>query len=449
VKKNRIYLLLLGTIIALTFCINYASASEADYKGAAFCGNCHPDVYQAWLETPHAKAVVLENGTYLVHGERNQGDLASFENSCANCHTLGWNGTTKTFAFSDTDPSKGLGIQCEECHGPYQSHSANNPAMTINYDADACAKCHTQPADHALSRHSTSMQDLGTSSHASDSCLHCMSTQGFIGLSVTLSDGDLTSLSCVACHDPHSFANASQLRADTVNDLCAECHTGHHPQSDIFMDSALSMANVSCTDCHGAGTRLAHGQVGVWFNHSFAIYNTFYPYNQSEPMVCSNCHDLTWATERLAYIETLTSEHVENATAVVQDAITTIKEVNATEGVDSSKIVAAMSRANEAQGIINTVVLDNSGGLHNTEEIYTLLSNAVQFAGEAKSEALDAQFTTLSNSVQSLTSQVSTLQAQVTDLQGTASGLTTNLIIGAVVGLVIGAAVVFFITKKQ
>ena len=462
-RKSHTYILLLCTLIALTLCINYASAAETEYKGAEFCGNCHPDAYDAWTETGHANAVILEEGSYLVHGERDQGDLASFKDSCADCHVLGWDGETKTFAFSETDPEKGLGIQCESCHGPYQPHSSDNPAMTLDYNADVCADCHTQPADHALSGHSTSMQDLGTSDHASDSCLHCMSTQGFIGLEVSLTDSDLSSLSCVACHDPHSDENAMQLRAETPDDLCGECHTGHHPQSDLFVDSAHEMAGVECVDCHGSGERFAHGSVGEWFNHSFAIYNTFYPYNQSEPMVCGNCHELEWATERLDYIETMTEDHINNAQAVVEKAISTIEEVNATEGVDSTKVAAAMDKVSEAQGLINSVVLDASGSLHNTEKAYSMLSDAVTLAGEAESEALDAMSTTLSDNVQSLTSQVSSLEsaksslettnsgleAQLAELHGQSSETSMNLIIGAVVGLIIGAAAVFFIAKKQ
>ena len=49
--------------------------------------------------------------------------------------------------------------------------------------------------------------------------------------------------------------------------------------------------------------------------------------------------------------------------------------------------------------------------------------------------------------VSSLESQVSSLEADVADLQGK-SGSTTNYIIGAVIGLIIGAVAVYFLTKK-
>ncbi len=462
-KKGHLYLLLLiGAVIAITASVNIVLAVEPTYKGAEFCGVCHAEEYESWSETGHANAAGLnEDGTYWVHDpddpSRNRGELDAFKDSCANCHTLNWDGEAKTFEFDDTDPEKGLGIQCEECHGPYQAHSADNPAMTLDYTTEGCGECHVQPTDHAKSRHSTTMEDLLDSGHPSDSCLHCMSTQGFIGQEVTLETEGLASLSCAACHDPHSDENHYQLRYEDPDELCGACHEGsHHPQSEVYPDSAHDTAEVECVDCHGSGERFAHGHIGEWFNHTFGIYNTFYPYNQSEPMVCGNCHELEWATERLEYIEGLTEEFITGAEHIVEAAMTTIEEVNATEGIDAAKVSEAMELADEALGIVDYVSNDASGGLHNTERMYIMLNDAVKLAGEAETAALDAKSAvltanvgSLTSEVDSLTTQVSTLESENSELAGKAASTTTNMVIGAVAGLVIGAVAVFFLTKKQ
>ncbi len=454
-------LLLVGIVIAITVSINNVFAAEPTYKGAEFCGVCHTEEYESWNETGHANAAGLnDDGTYWVHDPedptRNRGDLEAFKNSCAGCHTLNWDGESQTFEFDDSDPANGLGVQCEECHGPYQAHSADNPTMILDYAAEGCAECHEQPTDHAKSRHSQSYTDFLTSDHGSDTCLHCMTTQGFIGLEVTTETEGLESLSCVSCHDPHSEENSSQLRFETVDGLCGDCHVGsHHPQSEVYPDSAHDTAEVECVDCHGSGERFAHGHIGEWFNHTFGIYNTFYPYNQSEPMVCGNCHDLEWATARLEYIEGLTDEFINGTEQIVEETMTTIEEVNATEGIDTSKVAAAQELADKAMGIVHYVDYDASGGLHNTERLYMMLNDAVKLAGEAETAALDAKSAALTADVDSLTSEVGNLTSQVSKLESENSELAgkapspTNLAIGAVVGLIIGAAAIYFLTKKQ
>lgn len=66
---------------------------------------------------------------------------------------------------------------------------------------------------------------------------------------------------------------------------------------------------------------------------------------------------------------------------------------------------------------------------------------------ESDVSGLEADAADLMGDVSSLESQVSSLEADVADLQGK-SGSTTNYIIGAVIGLIIGAVAVYFLTKK-
>ncbi|MGD2200284.1 MAG: ammonia-forming cytochrome c nitrite reductase subunit c552 [Candidatus Bathyarchaeota archaeon] len=445
---------------------------------------CHQNEYDTWLETPHADAagieVINETGTYyyVAASAHRIYTESAFLARCRNCHVTGWDEEMETWPEKETDPGKFLGIQCEYCHGPYQAHSADNPAMILDYSAAVCDDCHNQPGDHALSRHSQTYEDLQTSDHARDSCLHCMTTQGFIGQEVTMETEGLVSLSCAACHDSHSIENHYQLRYEDADEVCAQCHVGsHHPQSEFYPDGPHDKADVECVQCHGAGERLWHGSTSAWFNHTFWIYNINYPYDQEEPMVCAQCHEIDWATEQLEVIETLTNDFGTNATEVVHAAEAAIEVANATTGVSSTKITEAAELAGKAYDIIHLVEADASGGLHNPEHTYALLGHASMLAGEAQTTALEAQadalgedvstfgarVSTLESSISSLESdketlsgQVASLESQVTSLETeveeakakAGSGATTNIGIGAIVGVIIGAVAVFFLKKN-
>ncbi len=476
-KKLILTFLLTLTLIPAFLLGSMTLAEEPTYKGAEFCGVCHPENYESWLETSHADAAGIheQNASgiwyYVAADAHRIYTEEDFLASCRDCHVTGWDEEAQTWPEKDTDPGKFLGIQCEYCHGPYQSHGPGNEAMTLDYAAAVCDDCHNQPGDHALSGHSTSAENYLTSDHPSDSCIHCLTTQGFIGLDVTLETEGLVSISCAACHDSHSAENHYQLRNETPDDLCEQCHVGsHHPQSEFHPDGPHDRADSECVDCHGQGTRLWHGAVDEWFNHTFWIYNTYYPYNQTEPMVCSKCHDLEWSTEQLEVIETLTAAMIANATEVVEKAEAAIEAANATSGVSEIDITGAAGLAEEADSIISYVAADASGGLHNPEKTYTMLNYATHLASEAESSALSAKASALGREVSSLEtsvsslesdkssleSQVATLESQVSSLEGEveaseaqiSSGRMTNIGIGAIVGVIIGAAAVFFLTKK-
>jgi hypothetical protein len=305
-----------------------------------------------------------------------------------------------------------------------------------------------------------------------------MTTQGFIGQEVTLETEGLVSLSCAACHDSHSIENHYQLRYEHADELCEQCHVGsHHPQSEFYPDGPHDKADVECVQCHGAGERLWHGSISEWFNHTFWIYNINYPFDQEEPMVCAKCHEIEWATAQLEVIEALTHEFGTNVTEVIHAAEAAIEVANATTGVNSAKVTEAVELAERAYDIIHLVEADASGGLHNPEYTYTLLGHASMLAGEAQAAALEAQAEalgegvstlearvstlessvsslesdkeTLSSQVSSLESQVASLEAEVEDAKAKASsGATTNIGIGAVVGVIIGAVAVFFLKKS-
>ena len=427
------------------------TSASPDYRGAEFCGNCHADKYEGWNQTHHAHAVLLTQNAsgnfYSMGAATNMNGTptsprteASFRNSCRNCHTTGGNnwdpineglaGANMTWPEMATDPAKLLNIQCEVCHGAYQSHGSTNRAMIINASAALCEQCHANGTTHDNSH--------WQGPHAA------------------------ANISCATCHDPHSVANEGQLRYAEVSELCGQCHS----QAEVFSDSAHSRAGLECANCHGQGTHLSHGVPTPMLNHTWGVYGMYYPYNQTrgeEPIVCSNCHTQEWATTQLGVVQDLTTELVNNVTQVITNAKVTITDANQTSGVNSTMINLASSKVNSAQSAIDYIGLDKSSGFHNPEKTYSMLSDAARLAGEAqmtaltaKAEALDQNLTTLQSERAALQTQLSSLQAQVTSLQNQVNSLQSSTStpylyggIGVAIGFVVGAAIIFAVKKRK
>lgn len=423
-----------------------------DYVGAESCATCHQSQYNSWAESYHNNAGLinitstnttdiryywvspaeLHNGSTRV---MNQTDFSS----CASCHVTGYDEATGTWPnWNSSDPEDAaqfLGVQCEVCHGPFQDdHWDTDVDMLTSYSAEICASCHRQPDDWALSGHSQSLIVLQTSDHASDSCLRCMSTQGSLGLNVTLDDPDLEPISCVACHDPHDAENEFQLIQEDPLATCQQCHDApdHHLNYQIFIDGPHELAGLDCTSCHGQGTRLWHGSESQWFNHTFWIYNTVYPYNQTDPMVCIQCHDQTWASTQLGIIQGTFSEMMANVTTVIEEAEAAISEANTTSGVDQTKVDEAVALLSTAEDWLNFLEGDDSGGLHNPERSWELFSDAYRLAFEAESIAQEAQQTALSGEVTRVEGELATSQTYL--YVGALGAIVVGLAIGMVVG---------------
>ncbi len=443
-------IVLVGTSLSSPNALLVASQTNGTFRGAEFCGNCHVDTYEGWDETAHAHAVMLiQNASgnfYSIGATSNLAgtpsriyDEDTFRARCRNCHVTGGNdfdplGIDQVWPEMDTDPAKFLNVQCEVCHGAYEPHDSANPTMAVDYSSALCEQCHTGSHDfsHSQSAHAQSLLDLLDSGHPRDSCLHCMSTQGFIGLSVTLDTIDLEGISCVACHDPHVHEYESQLRYEDATSLCTQCHTGsHHPQGEFFEDSPHLRAGLECTSCHGQGTHFAHGHESSVINHTWGIYGMYYPYNQTvseEPIVCSTCHTQDWATLQLGVIQSLTTDLIDTITPLIEEAKAAIIIANETTGIDVTKINLANEKVEEAESALHYVEYDASGGLHNPEETYRLLSDAAIRVGESKSIALEA----LSEA------ETSNLEAQVSSAQNMAmGGIIGALIAGLVIGIVV------------
>lgn len=99
---------------------------------AASCQPCHPDPYQKWSESDHAKAY-----STLV------GKSKQFDPSCLVCHTTLFE---KPGGFTMQQQQLELvNVQCESCHGSAKDHlSEMQPIPVASPPVATCVKCHTE-----------------------------------------------------------------------------------------------------------------------------------------------------------------------------------------------------------------------------------------------------------------------------------------------------------------
>jgi hypothetical protein len=89
-------------------------ASGARFVGAEACKACHPNTYDFWRSTGHAKAFAS-----LVHDPKPN---TIYDAECVTCHTTGFEYTSGWRSPESTPKLKGN--QCENCHGPGSKHVA-------------------------------------------------------------------------------------------------------------------------------------------------------------------------------------------------------------------------------------------------------------------------------------------------------------------------------------
>jgi hypothetical protein len=113
------------------------SSSEAAeiYLGVGSCMTCHPDAFEVYVRTRHARAYHTLSAQF-VHRDEN----------CVGCHVTGYgerggfSGIRRLGAQIDL-----IDVQCEACHGPGTDH--NRDGSYRRNAADSCVKCHTEDQD--------------------------------------------------------------------------------------------------------------------------------------------------------------------------------------------------------------------------------------------------------------------------------------------------------------
>jgi hypothetical protein len=168
-------------------------AAEVPQKA---CTDCHPDVLNAWKDSPHAHASddpVFQEG--WVNMEQSP--------ECFLCHKAAYQAETGQYLA--------VGVTCEACHGP--ADAGHPPAeVPIRSDEEYCGTCHpTTLGEARLSGHST-----------------------------------LNEVRCVDCHDPHSQA----ILFENPDDMCKDCHEEDLAKMDEAVSGVHLRENIPCAYCH-------------------------------------------------------------------------------------------------------------------------------------------------------------------------------------------------------
>ncbi len=108
--------------------VYYEPRAPQPYVSALKCRECHLKQYEAWVETPHARAFET------LRKEHKENDPA-----CTSCHTTG-------FQLNQTNSSMSTnrfwGVQCEACHGPGVIH-VRRPGKPFGAVLQSrCLECH-------------------------------------------------------------------------------------------------------------------------------------------------------------------------------------------------------------------------------------------------------------------------------------------------------------------
>jgi predicted CXXCH cytochrome family protein len=156
------------------------------------CQECHLDITNSWVDSPHAHAF---DDAYFVEQWAGLGEPGE----CLTCHTTDYDATTGEFAAE--------GVACIGCHGETPAEHPPQP-LEIRADTDYCGTCHT-----------TTHSEWRLTGHFS------------------------AEIGCTDCHDPHN----QQPLFTEPDDLCINCH-----EDDMgnYLEDLHIEKGIGCVDCH-------------------------------------------------------------------------------------------------------------------------------------------------------------------------------------------------------
>jgi hypothetical protein len=282
---------------------------SSQYAGAMACAECHEDIYNLEMQTPHAHALQTLKS---IHQDNNA--------NCVGCHTVGF-GLPTGFRTELATPHL-AGVQCESCHGPAAGHAANEMDLIkrprIEIASEVCGGCHDGShhptfTEWKSSGHFAVVEDMNPSGRI-NACGRCHSGSARLALmdglnpAVAVTNDANVGITCVVCHDPHQthvwtnvlsqVVETNQLRYPVAStnyftlstsatfsnrmdiNVCAQCHndrgavwnsTGrpphHSPQYNLMMGSVgLLPANGASTNFINTATNNQPGAHGTWID---------------------------------------------------------------------------------------------------------------------------------------------------------------------------------------
>ncbi len=210
---------------------------------------------------------------------------------CQVCHDKPMNP-----AFEKTNHAK-LPDSCASCHPNVAEHlkaqtsGEQGPVpslkrLTAGAVSSVCLKCHEKgrQQNYQMSMHARmnvgctqchsvhdpkSLKGQLKTSRATDTCFECHKKERALSLRTSHHPVREGKLECTSCHNPHDGNTPKMINADSVNELCYQCHT--EKRGPFAFEHAP--VREDCAACHEP-----HGS-----NHPRLV-------KQRLPNLCWNCH---------------------------------------------------------------------------------------------------------------------------------------------------------------
>lgn len=226
---------------------------------------------------------------------------------CAFCHMTGFQKNYDPASDTYASTWQAMGISCTQCHtlrdpAPAASNTCPvTPAAHLAQNAtnafmDNCASCHSRreqmtdtfrPGDAYHDHFRLTLADNAATFYPDGQ----IRDEDFEYNSFQMSRMGHKGITCLDCHDPHSYKLKLPVQG---NALCLSCHLAPGQKNAIVIDPAthshhaLTNAGASCVECHMSTT--TYMQRDARRDHGFTSPDPQLTKELGLPNACNKCH---------------------------------------------------------------------------------------------------------------------------------------------------------------